>query len=87
VRPRPYGAAHVNARHLRQHEVEQDDVGLDLVEELQGLDAVTGHRDPETLIAQSDEEGFNEGLLVLGQQYADRAVAARARRALLAPVA
>ena len=77
------GPADVDARQLGQHEVQQQDVGHGLVEELQGLVAVAGHGDPEALVGQADDQRLNEGLLVLGQQDLDRAFARRRPAGLL----
>ncbi len=66
-------AADVDPRHLGQHQVEQDEVGRHLVEELQRLLPVAGHGHLESLVAEADDQRVDEGLLVLGQQDADRA--------------
>ena len=61
-------AAHVDARDPGQHHVEQHEVGLDRVEEVEGLRAVARHLDAEALASQPDGQGLDEGLLVLDDQ-------------------
>ena len=65
---RPELAAHVDARHLGQHDVEQHEVGLDGVEDVERLGAVAGHLHAEALSLQPDGEGLDEGVLVLDDE-------------------
>ena len=68
-RPGPDRPAHVDARQPGQHQVEQDQVGFDGGEQPQRLVAVTGHGHVEALAGQPDDQGVDEGLVVLGQQH------------------
>ena len=65
----PDGPAHVDARQPGQHEVEEDEVGLDLGEEPERLGAVDGHGHVEALAGQSDHQRVDERLVVLGQEH------------------
>ena len=64
----PQLAAHVDARDLRQHHVEQDEVGPHGVEQVERLGAVAGDLHPEPLALQPDGQGLDEGLLVLDDE-------------------
>ena len=61
--------AHVDARHLRKHHVEQHEVGRDGVEQVERLAPVSSDLHPEALSAKSDREGLHEGVLVLDDQH------------------
>ncbi len=64
----PQLAADVDAVHLGQHHVQQHEVGAGGVEDVQSLGAVARHLDEEALALQTDDEGFDEGLLVLDDE-------------------
>ena len=74
------GPAHVDAGHLGQHQVQQEDVGIGLLVEAQRLGPVARHDDPEPLVGQSDDQGVDEGLLVLRQEHPDGPLARWRRR-------
>ena len=61
--------AHVEAGHRRQHDVEQHQVGLDLVESVERLGPVAGDLDVEPFALQADGQRVDEGLLVLDDEH------------------
>jgi hypothetical protein len=65
---RPQLAAHVDARQLRQHHVEQHEVGAHGVEQRQRFGAVTGDVHSEAFALQSDGQRVDEGVLVFDDQ-------------------
>ena len=75
LRPGAELAAHVDARHLGQHDVEQHEVGAHGVEEVERLGAVAGDLHAEALALQPDGEGLDEGVLVLDDEDAWRRAA------------
>ena len=60
--------AHVDARQAGQHDVEEHKVRAAGIEDLEGLEAVAGHLDPEPLALEPDDQRLHEGLLVLDHQ-------------------
>ncbi len=67
-RPAPELAAHVDARDLGEHHVEQHEVGLHGVEHVERLGPVAGDLHAEALPLEPDGEGLDEGVLVLDDQ-------------------
>ena len=65
-------ATDVDPRHGRQHHVEQNEVGVDLVEASECLTAVPGDLHLETLAAETHRERIHEGLFVLDDQHPGR---------------
>ncbi len=72
ARPRAQLAAHVDARDLRQHDVEQHERGTRRVETLDRLRAVGRGLDQEPLALQRDREGVPVGLLVVDHENQGR---------------
>ena len=64
LRAGPDLAAHVDARHLRQHHVEEDEVGSDRVEEIERLAAIPRDLHTEAFSPETDREGLDEGVFV-----------------------
>ena len=64
--------ADVDARQLGQHHVEQHQIGPHRVEDVHRLDPVAGHLDQEALAFQPDDQGLDEGLLVLDDEHGGR---------------
>ena len=58
-------ATDVDAGDLRQHDVEQDEIGPDGVEEAESLGAIASHDDAEPLPLEPDGQRLHERLLVL----------------------
>ena len=78
VESRPDRPADVDPRQLREHDVEQDEVRLDLFELRQCLGPVAGDGDLESLACETDDQSVDEGLLVLCKKHRHRrAVVAR----------
>ena len=70
----PHPAAHLDAAHAGQEDVEEDDVGRPVGEQAEGLDAVGGHLDVEALPAEARGQGLAVGLLVLHHEDLDALV-------------
>ena len=66
---RPDRAADVDPGQAGEHQVEEHQIGLDHVEEAQRLGPVAGDRHVEALAGQADDEGVDEGLVVLRQEH------------------
>ena len=69
LRPAPHLPADVDAGDLREHHVEQHEVGLHRVEDVERLGAVRRDLDPEALPLEPDREGLHEAVLVLDDQH------------------
>ena len=65
----PDRPAHIDAGQTGQHEIEQYQIRFDSGEESEGLVAVPGHRNVESLAAEPDDQSIDERLVVLGQQH------------------
>ena len=63
-------AADLDARHQRQHPVEQDEVGHVLLDRGQRLLAVIGHRDAKARLLEVVAQQFDQRRLVLDDQHA-----------------
>src|SRR5690606_27843555 len=72
----PQLAAHVQSGHRRQHDVEEHEVGVDLVEAVERLRPVAGDLDVEPLASEADGQGVDERLLVLADEHGDRSTRA-----------
>ena len=70
--------ADLDAGLVGQHDVEQDEVGVDPVEEAQRLVAVAGGLDGEALAGQARGQGLSIGLLVVDDQDQGPVVPGRA---------
>ena len=68
LRTRPDLATHVDARHLREHHVEQHERRADGVELVERLDAVGRGLDEEALALQRDGQRVAIGLLVVDDE-------------------
>jgi hypothetical protein len=65
----PDRPTHVDAAHAGQHQVEQDDVGTDLPERVQGPFAVGDEGRQETFAPQHDAEHLGERGIIIDHQY------------------
>jgi len=73
----PHLLAELDPRLVGQHDVQQDDVGVDPVKEAQGLMAVTGDLDGKALPGQARGQGLAVGLLIVDHQHHGPVVAGR----------
>ena len=69
VRLRADLPAHVDARDLRQHDVEEDQVGIEIGVQRQRFGAITGDLDLEPFPGEPDRQRLDERILVLDHQY------------------
>src|SRR4051812_6219344 len=62
-------ATDVDAGDARQHQVEQHDVGLDVVEALQRRGPIRGDLHAKPFAVEPDSEGFDEAVFILHEQH------------------
>ena len=68
-------AQHLEPVEVGQHDVEDDDVGLEVARDAQRGEAVSGGADVPALVAQGHREQLGKRRLVVDDEGADRAAA------------